>query len=141
MPGTEDRWIVEAGISSRKSFVPTATLPLIRYSLDQAALTGGSTVRYHVRAGDRSGVLHNAKNYEIKAHSYRRVIRQEASEMPTVRVGVLTKQDARSIAAILNEDRDTLRSAQPSGSLALEVAYSRGEKMVEENSKKEILCH
>ena len=127
----------DASISSSSSSVPTATLPLICYSLDLSVTTANaSMMRYHVRCPDRSQILHSAKNYEIKSHSYRRVIKQVAEEAPTFRVGVLTNQNTRSIAAILNCERRIFEKAPPCGSLALEAKYNRGEKLVEDVNKR-----
>ena len=62
-----------------------------------------------------------------------------SEEAPSFRVGVLINQSTRSIAAILNCQRRIFDDAPPSGSLALEAKHNRGEKLVEESSREEIL--
>ena len=61
------------------------------------------------------------------------------AEAPTFRVGVLADQNLRSLAAILNHDRDELARTHPTGSMALEVPFLRGHKLVEEHSAETVL--
>ena len=64
--------------------------------------------------------------------------RRDKEAAPTFRVGALANRDVRSLAAILDCDREELENVRPSGCIALEVLYSRGNKVVDENSKEEI---
>ena len=67
---SETRWMDEMNIAASKAFMPTATLPLIRYSLDSQDPNTRPLLRYSGRSANKSEVLHNAKNYEVKQRSY-----------------------------------------------------------------------